>query len=89
MSGTWSHLLVTLSLAVTARAQAAELVHKAGDSETLETIAKSYYGASWKAVYIQAANNLTGKETLAGKRLVIPACWTAWSTLCGWIVIGS
>jgi LysM repeat protein len=57
-------------------ARAAEVTHKAGDSETLESIAKNYYGATWKSVYIQAANGLTGKDPIAGKKLVIPGSWS-------------
>ena len=70
-----SLLLVCASIAALPAA-AADLYHRVGDNETLETIAKNYYGASWKSVYIQAANNLTGKDLTSGKKLLIPASWT-------------
>ncbi|MBI5509836.1 MAG: LysM peptidoglycan-binding domain-containing protein [Deltaproteobacteria bacterium] len=68
-------IVVLAILAAAGLGRAAEITHKVGDNETLETVAKNYYGASWKAVYIQGRNGLTGKETLVGRRVVIPGSW--------------
>ena len=67
-------VLVTLSWLVPA--QASELTHRIGDDESLEAIARAYYGSSWKAVYLRSRNGLgENPNDLAGKRIVIPASW--------------
>ncbi len=69
--------LLTLALLAAARpAGAAEHRHRVGTGETLEAVAKNYYGASWKAVYIVARNDLDPGADVTGKRVTVPASWT-------------
>ncbi|MEK7706256.1 MAG: LysM domain-containing protein [Myxococcota bacterium] len=57
-------------------ATAGDLRHRVGAGETLADIAKHYYGAAWKAVYIQARNDISDARQVApGTRLYVPGCW--------------
>ncbi len=57
-------------------AWAGDHTHTVAAGETLESIAKQYYGSSWKSVYIAAKNGLEdGKPVPSGKRLAIPSCF--------------
>ena len=56
-----------------------DVTHKVNTGETLEDIAKYYYGASWKIVYLIAANNMPEErdkipDVALGKKLSIPGC---------------
>jgi LysM repeat protein len=62
-------------LTASSAARAAEFRHRVGADEPMETVAKNYYGASWKAVYITARNDLDTTTGMVGKRVVIPASW--------------
>jgi hypothetical protein len=54
--------------------RAGDYVHTVAAGETLGFLATQYYGAAWKAVYLETRNNLpSGKEPAAGTRLVVPA----------------
>jgi LysM repeat protein len=61
-------------LMVAAPVWAGDIVHTVKSGETLESIAKQYYGDSWKAVYLGAKNDLEGAPK-SGARLTIPASW--------------
>ncbi|MFC1610953.1 LysM peptidoglycan-binding domain-containing protein [Myxococcota bacterium] len=68
--------LAACVLAFSATSLAAELRHRVGTDETLEAVAKNYYGASWKAVYILSRDEIDPKEDITGKRVTIPASWS-------------
>lgn len=58
-------------------ASAADLRHRLGTSETLADVAKHYYGAAWKSVYIQARNDIADPRQLAvGAKIYVPGSWT-------------
>ena len=63
-------------MCATSNLAAAELRHLVGEDESLDSIAKNYYGSSWKSVYLQVRNNLDPNATLTGERVYIPASWT-------------
>lgn len=57
-------------------ASAKEPVHSLRPGETVEMVARHYYGQNWKAVYILARNQLDqASEAKAGRRLAIPSSW--------------
>jgi len=70
-------LIVAAGLACTAStALAADWTHRIGVGENVEQVARAYYGASWKAIYLTTRNGYkTGQDIKSGTRLVIPACW--------------
>ncbi len=72
---THSGYLCLALLAVAAPAAAGEVTHTVAEGETLEAIAKSYYGAAWKAVYLATRNEVAPKELVVGKKLIIPGSW--------------
>jgi LysM repeat protein len=75
VSRVFSSVLLLASITATP-AVAAEHRHRVGAGESLETVAKNYYGASWKAVYISSRNDLDPKADASGKRVTVPASWT-------------
>lgn len=61
---------------VSSGAGAAELSHTLRAGESLETVARHYYGSPWKAAYIAARNGLArAEEAKVGKAYVIPETW--------------
>ncbi len=59
-----------------ATAHAGMYRHRVLATETLEGIARRYYGSSWKYIYIKQHNGLAGGALRAGSSLVIPESWT-------------
>ncbi len=58
-------------------AAAKEVSHRLREGETIAGLARHYYGAGWKAVYILGRNGMgSAKEAKVGQRLYIPASWT-------------
>src|SRR5689334_11212856 len=54
-----------------------EPFHVVRDGETVTSLARYYYGSSWKAVYIAGRNQLeSGQKLVGGTRLAIPTSWT-------------
>ena len=47
-----------IALLAAAPASGSELSHRVGAGETLEAVAKAYYGAAWKAVYLRSRNEI-------------------------------
>lgn len=65
-----------LLLLLPATALGAEHRHQLGSSESIDTMAKRYYGATWKVVYLLARNNLGSEDAVkSGDHLVVPAAW--------------
>ena len=53
---------------------AAEVTHTLREGETLQQVARYYYGAAWKASYIVGRNGLTAEaDAKPGKAYVVPA----------------
>lgn len=70
-------VLVTALLCLnTNLAWAAEHRYTVRAGDTLAQISRHYYGAAWKAVYIEARNSLGEGRIRPGQTLVIPASWT-------------
>lgn len=57
-------------------ARAKELAHVLRAGETLQSLARHYYGATWKSSYIQGRNGLWEDTVPVGAKVVIPATWT-------------
>jgi LysM repeat protein len=71
-----NRLALALTLLVSAGARA-EYSHTVVAGDTLDGLAKIYYGSTWKSVYIANKNGVTNEKDVAvGKRLSIPACTT-------------
>lgn len=49
--------------------------HRLAGGETLENLAKRYYGSSWKHVYLQQHNRLQGTPAV-GASIMIPESWS-------------
>src|SRR5688500_17309098 len=71
------HGAIGLSLllwAITANAK--EPSHTLRTGESVEMVARHFYGHNWKAVYILSRNGLeSGSDAKPGKRLTIPTTW--------------
>ncbi|MEE8408161.1 MAG: LysM peptidoglycan-binding domain-containing protein, partial [Myxococcota bacterium] len=70
-------LALAVGLLATGRtAFAAELTHRVGKDESLETVAKNYYGAAWKAVYLRQHTGIAATtRAISGQRIKIPSSW--------------
>ena len=62
---------------VAAPARAKEPVYTMRPGDTVERVARHYYGVAWKAVYILGRNHLAkSSDAVPGTKLVIPGSWT-------------
>lgn len=69
-------LIVLFIVALSPALHAAELTHTLREGETLQQVARYYYGASWKSSYIVGRNGLSSEaDAKAGKTYFIPASW--------------
>lgn len=66
---------VAAALAAPRAAQAQRIVHRAGFGETLQSIAKLYYGDKDYARFIKLASGRTTDKVSAGERIRVPTAW--------------
>jgi len=69
-------LALVLALLVPAESFAGELKHRVGRGDSLDKVAKHFYGAAWKSVYLAARNSTSNNALRAGQQLVVPASWS-------------
>ncbi len=68
--------LAFIALLSAAPASAAEVTHTLRDGETLQQVARYFYGSSWKASYITGRNGLSAEaDAKPGKSYVVPGSW--------------
>lgn len=60
---------------VAARAEAKERRYRTQSNETASGLAKHFYGAGWKGVYILTKNGLKDDALPSGKRITLPSSW--------------
>jgi len=68
--------LFILLMCASLPAVAGELRHTLREGETLQNVARYFYGSSWKAAYIAGANGLSAEtDAKPGRSYIIPAAW--------------